>query len=597
MTAETDKWIEGRQKLGELFTKLKIKTVVIVDDEYERIPGPSDVTRVFLSQEGDEGRRQKLRAILSSVPFDEPDENWTDQLLRALSEATPDQLKTVAALTADLTDGESDAAVLSQVEAWLPENIHLARLTPAEWESAADGYLGSCSHESRTLFLFDQELGTATLPSARTFRTGVDIIRSLVSRHPEKFGKNFFCGILSHTIEANDEIGKWRKLANDNEAGLKLKHFMALSKKNVRAGENFFRSIRRTVLNIYCEEIKEVAEENFAIALKSALDSFRDIDPIDFEHIVLKSSDKDGVAEIETIQRVYLILHRASARSAFLTQDRRRKMQDSAKQARAIADVDRGGTNHSLVRLRKLRHDELFDDGGNINPCHEPVRNGDIFEVGSGADTQRYVLIGQPCDLMVRKDGKRSRENNFKIAFLAPLTMLDVSTTPEDKKGVNFFSLPHVNSGGDLQAIVRFSEATVANLEVLDLSVLNDDGACKVEKDKSPDPDAFYHLSWVKRAGLLQSRYSKIIREVEDFERRHGADAAKEFGKWRMPSLAMSSSLRFLGSFSKGAITYPVTRVSRAIEPLSNQMLAAFGEFVAREARDHDYSLLEVVAS
>jgi len=56
---------------------------------------------------------------------------------------------------------------------------------------------------------------------------------------------------------------------------------------------------------------------------------------------------------------------------------------------------------------------EVYEPANLVNEFNHPLRNGDVFEATFGSAAEQFILIAQPCDLMVRKNSQRSREDNF----------------------------------------------------------------------------------------------------------------------------------------------------------------------------------------
>ncbi len=67
--------------------------------------------------------------------------------------------------------------------------------------------------------------------------------------------------------------------------------------------------------------------------------------------------------------------------------------------AKDIADIGRELSANSQERLHKLRREALYESDQLVNRYHDPLRNGDLFEIGEGADLKLWVLVAQPCGL------------------------------------------------------------------------------------------------------------------------------------------------------------------------------------------------------
>ena len=71
--------------------------------------------------------------------------------------------------------------------------------------------------------------------------------------------------------------------------------------------------------------------------------------------------------------------------------------------------------------LESIEKDEAYDDIDYVNSVYSAVSNGDIFQIG----TKYYILLGQPCNLTIRDEGKEEEigKRNYKLdqAFVIPL--------------------------------------------------------------------------------------------------------------------------------------------------------------------------------
>src|SRR5207249_3577690 len=65
--------------------------------------------------------------------------------------------------------------------------------------------------------------------------------------------------------------------------------------------------------------------------------------------------------------------------------------------------------------FREWREREIFEDGAGLNGLHSPLACGDVFECER---KERCILLAQPCDLMIRDNGKRRAQ----AGLLVPVT-------------------------------------------------------------------------------------------------------------------------------------------------------------------------------
>lgn len=232
--------------------------------------------------------------------------------------------------------------------------------------------------------------------------------------------------------------------------------------------------------------------------------------------------------------------------------------------------------------------EELYESDELVNGYNEPLRNGDFFEIGEGDQLKFWVLIAQPCDLMVRSKGERARENNFKVAVLAPLHIRIPDEEAVLKEGLHF-SLDHFGRNGAQSAVVQFADATPANLHVLDLAVLNKDGRCQL--GAAADPDISLHSkAWEKRRGELRKHFRRVTRQIEDARTAHKDVVAALLADAVIPRASPKKSFSKYGTYDNGAYSYPIRRRGRVRDPLATSLLNAFSRFLARDAYEHDFS-------
>lgn len=126
--------------------------------------------------------------------------------------------------------------------------------------------------------------------------------------------------------------------------------------------------------------------------------------------------------------------------------------------------------------LQKLNTFELFDN--NINKKFSPIAPGDIWECKG----EYYILVGQLCDLLIRRD-KKSR--NAKIGELLKLTLCTNNTDKKfdiEEKSTKKIKISNFKDQSDqyrtLEVEISTPNIYFADLEVLDLAMFNLEGDC-----------------------------------------------------------------------------------------------------------------------
>lgn len=574
----------SRERIGQLFAHLNITRIVFVDDKAELQTDAGAVIRVLALKDEAKGL---LSDFFPGVALALENEALLEQIAARLGELDADQMAALRGVLAAQSDDAAEREALGRLQDLLPEGTAAHLLTPHAWHERRATLIDECTEENRTLFLFDQDLEVDD--AALGFAKGSDIIRDMAEKEKAGFGTRWFCGMLTHTVAKGDEVSSWRHLEKSER--LDLRFFMPIAKATLDDAPAFYGAVYRTLINTYCQTMKSLAQDAFEEALKDALERFSSLDPIDFEHMVVNSSETEGVSELETLIRLYGIIQKDQVKSQILQQARVGEFSVAARSAKDIADLGRSLSATSQERLHNLRREELYESDQLVNSYNDPLRNGDLFEIGEGEGLKLWALIAQPCDLMVRSDGKRVREDNFKVAVLAPLRKRPLGEKAEARDGLNF-SLEHYDHGGAQSAIVLFADATPANLQVLDLAVFNRDGRCQLSD--VPDPAlSLPSRSWQNRDIELRKQFRKVTQQIEDARKAHNDTVAALLAAAITPRAAPRKAFAKYGAYEDGGYSYPIRRCGRIRDPLAASLLTAYSRFLAREAYDHDFSKAE----
>lgn len=575
---------DTRVRLAQLFAHLKIVKIVFVDDKAELQTDAGAVIRVLAAKAA---AKESLAAFFPGVELALENDALQEQVAARLGELDAGGITALRGVLSAQNDDAAEREALGRLQDLLPEATTAHLLTPHAWHERRTALIGECTEDRRTLFLFDQELDVDD--AALGFAKGSDIIRDMAEKEKAGFGTRWFCGMLTHTVAKGDEVASWRQLEKSEK--LDLRFFMPIAKATLDDAPAFYGAVYRTLINTYCQTMKSLAQDAFEAALKDALERFADLDPIDFEHMVVKSSEVEGISELETLIRLYGIIQKDQVKSQILQQARVGEFAAAARTVKDIADIGRALSATSQERLHKLRREELYESDQLVNSFNDPLRNGDLFEIGESNELKLWVLIAQPCDLMVRSNGKRVREENFKVSVLTPLRTRPLGEEAGAKDGLNFL-LEHYDHSGAQSAVVQFADATPANLQVLDLAVFNKDGRCQLTATADPTL-SLPSRAWEKRDAELRSHFGKVTNQIEAARKAHKDPVADLLGTAIIPRGAPKKAFAKYGSYDGGAFTYPIRRCGRIRDPLAASLLTAYSRFLARDAYEHDFSKAE----
>ncbi|WP_289034390.1 hypothetical protein [uncultured Roseibium sp.] len=573
--------VVASKKLIQLFEHLKIVKVICVDDKAEL---QTDAGAVFKVLAAKPEASEVLAPFFAGVTLNLSNDALQEQLAARLAELGGDKLAELRAVLSAQSEDAAEREVLGRLQDLLPDGIKMHLLTPLAWNGRRTDLIAECSEDQRTLFLFDQELEVDD--AGVDFKKGSDIIRDMAKEEASGFGTRWFCGMLTHTVTTGEEVDSWHELAKSE--GLDLRFFMPIAKTTLDDAPTFYGAIYRTLINTYCQTMKTLAAGAFEKALECALQQFRSLDPIDFEHMIVKSSEIEGVSELETLIRVYGIIQKDKVKTRILQHPEFETFSAATRTVKQIADIGRNLSASSQERLHTLRREELYESHELVNNYHEPLRNGDVFEIDEGISRKLWVLIAQPCDLMVRSNGKRVREDNFKVAVLAPLRTRELGEDFTLKESLHF-SLDHFDHNGAQSAVVMMADATPANLHVLDLAVLNKDGVCFLSA--TADPNLSLHSkAWERRCREIRKHFGRVTKQIESAREKHEDAIAALLADAIIPRASPQRACAKYGAYNEGAYSYPIRRLARVRDPLAVALLGAYSRFLARDAYDHDFS-------
>jgi hypothetical protein len=257
----------------------------------------------------------------------------------------------------------------------------------------------------------------------------------------------------------------------------------------------------------------------------------------------------------------------------------RESLYGDIERMRAIRDIKTLDVQQEYPsdQVHQIQHTELFDAAKLLNPAHQPLDLGDIFEVGDG---QYYILLAQPCDLMVRKGSR--------IDIVTLVKIQTYEATANDPKGMSSFRLDHFESQPGKKTFVRFRNSFQISLNVLDLAVFNDDGQCRISL---PDADVnrfqTLHKPWRKRFRVLKRYFQTTHKEFQKIPYLNASNYQKKALKCMLLCSKKNIDLNY---DTNGTFEFGIRRVGRCRTPISVQLLSAYFSFLSRNPQEHDFA-------
>ena len=563
-----------------LFDRIGVTRIIVVDDEY----GELEVEELLgLCTELGGTQASNLRH-LGDIDFQADREIWAEGVRakwsqldeRERREVLVEARDTASATPTPRVEGEPDdaqsvdtkaAASLELILHQLEECEYLP-LSLSEWRVQAEGILGDDQAES-TLLLFDRDFSRE---EDGADNEGLSLIREVQSRGVG------YCGLITHTVELEDESVECRRLAESHD--LDQNRFVVVAKKRLTDDcpdyYGFLGMLRLVALSGRFLAVKSSALLVFEEASRRAESTVRALSVLDFDRIVFSSSRHEGVWEPDTLFRVFGILMRLGAQERL---HRDPEVIDAFAGARRVSGIPEDlvatlGHGHPSGEALRIQRFETYDCRDQLNRFHSPVDLGDIFESPSG---RRFVLLAQPCDLMVRANGKRSYEDRKqnRTATVAELVV------GRERRKVSWGELPFYDESSGEPAFADFAKTHQVRLAVLDLCVLREDGNATMDLDSSC-PEWLIE-SWRMRYSVLRNFFCKALSRYAQVDR----SQREELRRLVLPA----------GSFTLGlgpvprsrSVEYTLKRVMRLRQPWSGALLTAFSHFQARAAFDHPF--------
>jgi len=448
-------------------------------------------------------------------------------------------------------------------------------------------FLETVSPQAKLLCLFDQDLSGAKGFSVdgNGSRSGIGLLQEIIQRGMQSI---VVCCLLTHTITSLEgEISAWRELAGPN--GLKITDFLPLAKLRLTTDESpllFVDGIKKAMLNIFCDTWKMLAIDIIDRSNKSALDSIRDIDVYDFDHMVFQASYNEGIWELETLVRLYQIFQRDEIRNLFLSTQNADELNRLINTSRSISNVKiatNGGP--AFPKIRPIRRKELFETASLIQ--HTPLEVGDIFINLQNKTT--FILLAQPCDLMVRNagelEGKRSNEHLVvPLVPFQPLTVKDYRKKPAYHWKTHTV-LSYYYPDTDDMAEVWFTKGELYDVDLLDLAVLDPSGFCKLDLNVTQVMPVHCTNGWKMRLGTLikkfhekRSRLDRILEHLTQIKGQPVHDAICE------------ETLMITKFYSAGVFDIGLQRIGRYRYPGSDRLLKAYMQYLSRDADEIDFA-------
>jgi len=578
-----DKKEKAKNALQQLFESLSIKRIVCVDDEYSQTHPPEEAIGLI-----DVVGPRVAGPIINnkSLPINQDRDIWVpafNDWWAGLSENQRRQILYKLQGAAHEASGKSREDLRSASSlAELFAGLDFLELSFSQWKVQKNDLLLQ-SRDARTLFLFDEDLSK----DGGTDKEGRALIRDVLGSND---ARTAMFALLSHNFAPGDEFIVSQRFT-EPDYQFDPSRVVAVSKGNLGSSPlDFARAIKLTVLNPDRHELAKLSVEMMKSAHQEASRKLEELSIYTFDHMVFKASNREGIWEPDTLFRLLNLFQRKEARSAALQSIELRRLAEKIRSVSNIpTELDEKERPDDAWKIQQL---ELYEIADFINGSLLPIELGDVFEriVKNDEERRHYILLAQPCDLMVRPQ-EGARKGHINEVILARVSYLRTSDRENE-----YFTLPHYFSSVDKDktAYVLFTDTHLVSLDTLDLCALNRKGVARIGLSDKPD-----HLveAWQKRHAALLRRYRELIdnrqRITKALERfNDGKKTNHKIKKTILNTLnpAYSRSPLFLATVDvrKKAVSFNCKRVARFEPSHAAAMWTKYCNFMARAAFDVD---------
>lgn len=341
-------------------------------------------------------------------------------------------------------------------------------------------------------------------------------------------------------------------------------------------------AMKRASLRHEVFRVGKAAEKNAALAIKEARANMCMIPPEELDGFFVKRAIMDGASDLHMIERIFTAQAASSIRNMFVEDE---EVKTALQRMRILRDVQLQPSSHTTHPvITKFRQDEIWYEGDFLRAGYAPLVQGDVFTTIN--DPKRtFILLGQPCDITLRNNGKRSAFSCELVEF----KHLDEAVSPfagsvsGDRKTIDL-------RVGENQSSMRFDfrNASATRLDILDLATFNAGGEVKIMSDQEAEVGL---LPGQKKA---QERASKLFNSIVSAEKKKPAEIAKAwaqcrlvlqtdrpFNKIAMPEMKENDNIK--------SLDWNLIRICRLRSPYVDILIDQQLALLSRRALDIDY--------
>ncbi|WP_298902448.1 hypothetical protein [uncultured Psychroserpens sp.] len=458
--------------------------------------------------------------------------------------------------------------------------------TPDEWVAKHKDELESLEDGEKHLCLFDFEFENWSGKNGES--NGVHLAKLIIE---SDFNEKVCCGIFSHKYSIEDEDETRFTYSSTYDVDAKL--FYTISKKRFAFDPQlaaFAEGIKNIISLKYIEDLKDKSISILENSFTEAIEELKSLSPKTFNLIVQKASVHEGIWEANSLFRLHKILQNYSNYKLFTDDATKSSFETSMSKIRDL-DFEETGYQfpHKDQNAIAIHKREVYYEKDIINKLYFPISNGDIFQIGQ----KKYILLSQPCNLAIRKSGKRNYDYNK--AFIVPL--VDKSREDKELSTVRYCKLRSISP--ETRTYADFPNFKTVSLDIMDLCVFNDDGIAKMDLSITEISNPLIHFPLIKRYTKIHSVFKKQgnayvafndIKAQLPTELKGSVDKLTPFFKTPECIKELKLGGRNIFNTQNKSFDFGIQRIKNYKEPYSTDLLQNFMQYLSRNDFDVDFS-------
>lgn len=353
-------------------------------------------------------------------------------------------------------------------------------------------------------------------------------------------------------------------------------------------------SIKRAGLRRSLHEVLNGVQNTMHRAIDAAARKLLVIPPEKLESQVFDPGYREGLSELHVVERAVTACLGEKSREFFGDNDQVHESTKRLRDLRAISIEPQD--SEPDPHLSEFRTAEVWESRELVNRALTPIACGDVFEADREEEAtknsrQMFILLGQPCDISLRPEGK-SRDQD--TAFLVPLKK-KTSPKPDKCDNPKMQFLPFILFGENWAC--DFRNATAVRLSILDLASFRSDGRVRVDDGHEPPGEL---LEGQKK--IYEARTAAVSKAMAD-DSSPGNDkeiavellltfsASDRFKSIYKPILEQATKHKDHGEIIEKPkrITWRLRRRGRVRMPYAAVLLDQYTSVMSRHAFDLDY--------